>query len=469
MTSQPNRRDMLRTAGAALAAGATLGACQGVASDATGKRPNVLFLMTDQQTLRAISAGGNPSLQTPNMDALAADGARFEKSYCTSPVCGPSRSSLITGRMPHETGVNVNGQSIHRSIPNFGQVFRAAGYETAWTGKWHLPGSYPRADSLAGFRHLQVKSTNYAMGGATDDAVADRAVEFLEADHRGPFLLAVSLHNPHDICHWTGKRPVQYGPGHPDVGAFPPLPANFAVDPSEPEFIRDCRRRTEYGPENGHTRNWDDVQWRAYLRAYYDYTQQVDATLGRVLDALGRRGLEENTLIVFTSDHGEGCAAHHWVVKLMLYDEPAGVPMIVSFPGRVPRGLVDRTHLVSGIDVLPTLCDYANVAIPDGLRGESLRPLIETPDVAGREFLVCELQPFPSQPRRRGRMVRTARFKYIVFSDGARAEMLFDMDSDPGETRNLAGEADHRDELIRHRKLLAGWVEETADEFDGVK
>ena len=465
MSTRCHRREVLKAAGLGAAAVALPGVVSAAAAetkDGNKKGPNVLFVMTDQQTLRAMSACGNKHVRTPNMDALAATGVRFERSYCTSPVCGPSRSSLMTGRMPHETGVNVNGQGIDPAIPNLGQVFRRAGYETAWAGKWHLPASYPPADAIPGFDYLRVKKkVRFALGGSTDDPVADEAIRFLRRGHDRPFLLGVSLHNPHDICGWTGRKPVEQR----DPDSLPPLPGNFAVDPNEPEFITWCRRRRKYGPENTHTVDWDDTQWRAYLRAYYDFTEQVDRTLGRVLAAVRQAGLEDNTVVLFTSDHGEGCAAHHWVVKLMLYEEPATVPLVIRYPGVVPAGKVDRTHLVWGLDVVPTLCDYAGLRAPREVRGISLRPLVDDPKLPGREFLVTELQPFRDNPQRLGRMVRTARHKYVVFSEGRRPEMLFDLERDPGETKNLARDPAMQDDLRRHRALLAGWVKQTGDAF----
>ena len=456
-----HRRDFVK----GIALGTTSLAVPGgaaVAGSANRNCPNVLFLMTDQQTLRAMSAYGNRHLHTPHMDSIAAGGVRFEKSYCTSPVCGPSRSSLITGRMPHETGVNVNGQTPDPATANMGHIFRRAGYETAWAGKWHLPASYPRGPgaTIPGFDYLPVAKPT-GLGAQTDAPVADQAIKFLRKEHGRPFLLAVSLHNPHDICAWTGRKPVD----RPSIDRCPPLPANFAVDPQEPEFLRDCRRRTYYGPENQHTKDWDRDQWRRYLYAYYRFTEQVDKTIGRLLATLREQGLEDDTLIVLTSDHGEGSAGHQWVVKLMLYEEPVTVPLIVNFKGRTPAGVADKEHLVSGIDVVPTICDYAGVRPPKDVTGMSLRPLIEHSKLPGREFVVSELQPFLRQPERKGRMVRTLRYKYVVFSDGQNPEMLFDLQADPGETDNLARDPAMPAELKRHRTLLANWVESTKDNF----
>ena len=138
------RREFLRSLGLGAAVLATPDLAGAKRADSVRRRPNVLFVMTDQQTRHAMSAYGNRYLKTPHMDSIAAHGVRFEKSYCTAPVCGPSRSSLVTSRMPHVTGVNVNGQTPDPSLSNMGHVFRDAGYATAWAGKWHLPKSYPQ-------------------------------------------------------------------------------------------------------------------------------------------------------------------------------------------------------------------------------------------------------------------------------------------------------------------------------------
>src|SRR5688572_11735645 len=143
------------------------------------QRPNILFLFTDQQSLRAMSGAGNPYLHTPHLDALAAAGVRFTNSYCASPVCGPSRAALLTGRMPHEVGVRVNDLAPDPSIPNTGEVLGAAGYETAWTGTWHLPQAYPEVREIRGFEYLPTSAGPHKHGIVTDDPTADAAIEFL--------------------------------------------------------------------------------------------------------------------------------------------------------------------------------------------------------------------------------------------------------------------------------------------------
>jgi len=421
------------------------------------KKPNILFVFTDQQSARAMSCAGNSHLYTPHMDALAASGVRFAQAYCAAPVCGPSRASLTTGRLPHETGVLVNDMTPDPTIANMGELFRQAGYYTAWSGRWHLPDHGPQ---LRGFECLHDQEVALGRGTIGDSHVTDVAIDFLQEQHEQPFFLGVSLCNPHDICGWIRNPSV---PPSNDAG-LPPLPPNFAIDPEESEFIGKCRRRTYYGDEGTHTWDWDELQWRTYLDAYYRFTEEVDVQIGRLLHTLRTTGLEDDTLVLFTSDHGEGMAAHRWVVKLMLYEEPTRVPFIVRWPGHIPAAVVDDHHLVSGLDVLPTLCDWAGVDYPE-VTGISLRPLVENPQQAGRPFLVSELCPDTEDLEMQARMLRTQRYKYLAFSEGQNPEMLFDLEEDPGETRNLALNANGQQELDRHRTLLQEWCIQTDDPF----
>src|ERR1051326_5782908 len=173
-----------------------------------GGRPNILFVFTDQQTRGALSAWGNRFLHTPHLDSLARNGVMFWNSYCAAPVCGPARASLVTGRMPHETGLEWNGLPLPAHFPTLGEVFRQAGYETAWAGPWHLSEYCPAADSdLRGFRHFGVpRSPLEHLGTHVDETIAAQPIEFLHQPHRQPFFLGVSLVNPHDICYWIMER-----------------------------------------------------------------------------------------------------------------------------------------------------------------------------------------------------------------------------------------------------------------------
>lgn len=414
-------------------------------------RLNVLIITTDQQRVDVMSTVGNKWVKTPNMDSLAARGVYFVNSYCSYPLCSPSRSSLHTGRTPHEIGVNVNTVPIDPAIPISGQVFRAAGYETAYAGKWHMPDPYP-SDGIAGYEVLNKTSRQRKLAHDVDEAAMNVAVDFLRRKHDKPFLLVVSFINPHDICLLAGEKPLsgevwnKYKPG-PDA-VLPPLPTNFASPVGAPE-----------SPKLLSHAQWDHNHWRGYCYAYYRMMEDVDRQVGQVLEALRKSGEEENTLVVFTSDHGEGLGSHRWTGKMMFYEGEAAVPLIVSGKGVTPAGRIDREHLVSTLDVLPTICDYTGVKPPPSLRGESLRSVIEKPEQPGHEFVASEM----ARGGQRNFMLRTKRYKYMIFPGAQPSEMLFDLQSDPGETKNLAGDAAMAGELQRHRQLLTQWKATTEE------
>lgn len=435
-------------------------------------RPNVVLIITDQQTRATIGVYGNDRTRTPAMDSLAAGGAAFEKSYCASPLCSPGRAGILTGRMPHAAGVNVNDEPVRDGVANLGEMFAAAGYETAWAGKWNLPESFPTgAGAIPGFLNLDWQRGLYRdLGASVDSDIAAEAVRYLSEDRAEPFFLGVSLYNPHDICFWVMGRDHDVLPVPPPGAALPELPENFDADPDEPEMVKWIRSQDAviegYGwTELRWTEDWDEQHWRRYLYAYDRLVEMADAQIGRVLGALADNGLADDTLVVLTSDHGEGTAAHRWVTKQMLYEEPVTVPLILRWPGAVPAGRFDRDHLASAIDVAPTLCDYAGVAGPKDLPGRSLRPVIDDPDLPGAPYVVSELQPSPFRMDLKGRMIRTGRYKYLAFSAGADPEMLFDLERDPLETANLAKGPDHSDVLVEHRALLEAWVQATDDDF----
>jgi arylsulfatase A-like enzyme len=445
---------MTRRSFLAASASASFYATHAQAPDA---RPNVLFLITDQHSADAISANGNSYLHTPAIDSLIADGVSFRQSYATYPVCSPARSSWFTSRMPHETGVRDNGQAIAADLPTMGEHFRAAGYNTVYGGKWHLPKSFgdPRGfDQLIGGKSL---------GAQMDEPLATAVTDFLAAKQQKPFLLVASFMNPHDICGWIrahkGTRDYQ------NLAQFPPAPANMAVDPGEPEYYQHHRT----GGYNlmsqavGIASDWDRDDVRFYLHSYYRMIEDVDRQIGRVLNALRASPAAQSTIVVLTSDHGEGMGAHRWAQKAAFWEEAVRVPFVVSGRGVERRGVVDSHTLVSGLDVLPTICDYARVAPPAGMRGVSLRPAIAGKSL-DRPFVVSELSVYGG-PDRQGRMLRTKRHKYVVFNGGARPEQLFDLELDPGEVYNLVSRPQAAETLNEHRTLLKRWVQETADDF----
>jgi len=469
----------------------------GIAQQKTSpnKKPNVLLIFTDQQHADMLSAAGNPYLKTPAMDELAANGVIFTESYCTSPVCGPARSSIISGLMPHQTGVEWNGQSMKEDVVNSGEIFRSAGYETVWAGKWHLPESYPQQAKvknkhIKGFDLLpfwEPDQPRWFLGAETDPPLTKAVVSYLENYHQEkPLFLAVSYHNPHDICmyprksgwvqpndslleirHYGFKHQLPKAVGtHPaTIDILPPLPHNHAIPEDEPDFITEKRmNHDEYGVETKlATAEFNDLTWQGYLNAYHRLTEMVDVEIGKVLEALKAHGYWENTLIIFTSDHGDGAAAHKWAAKLSFYEEAAKVPMIVCWPEIKSRGYVNKTHSVSQIDILPTMLDYAGIESAIQFTGQSMKPLIDGLNPSWRQYTVVELADFKKDPSRKGRMIRMGAFKYTIYSTGE--QQLFNIDRDPGELQNLVAEAAMQPVRQQCRTYLLEWAKQTKDEF----
>jgi len=414
--------------------------------DGPGLPPNILLIVTDQQHADAIAALGNKGLRTPAMDSLVRGGTAFRRSYTTNPVCSPARSSVLTGRMPSETGVYKNGMPIRSDIPNIGEWLSSrAGYESVYAGKWHMPRSY--SATLPGFRVLHTGIGGF--GVVCDTAVSMACASYIlnRPDDAKPFCMVASFMQPHDICEWlrhntTVPDEMPY-PGIEDQ--LPELPDNFEYDEREPVTVSDQRKSRE-----GVRGNWPHEHWRYYRWSYNRHIEQVDGEIGRVLDALRMKDLDRNTLVIFTSDHGEGLGHHQMVRKSTPYDEAARVPMVVSMPGTVKRGAGDGTHLVSGVDIVPTICDYAGVDAPAGMRGLSMRPLLEGQQTKWRSHIVVE------HNNDTGRSIVSERYKYALYR-GDDTEMLFDLEKDPLETNNLTFDRRHKEAVRQHREMLCKW------------
>ncbi len=303
-------------------------------------RPNILFIITDQQSADAMSCRmGKQFLHTPTMDRLAQTGMLFTRAYSPNPLCMPSRNSMFTGRYPHETGVTQNADPAGGLNPKefvcLGTYFRNAGYDAAYSGKWHL--CFKVKDIEAhGFEIVTGKAK-----GDHDAGVTDGAVKFLARPHDKPFLLVASFLNPHNICEWArrlaGREQVlkcgEIGEP-PPLEQLPPLPANLAPPKNEPDGMTLMRRAYQVDSGPFPVGKFTPEDWRKHRWGYYRMIEKVDAEIGKVLAALRQAGLEENTLIVFTADHGECAGAHGFNQKTVLYDESARVPLIVACKGK---------------------------------------------------------------------------------------------------------------------------------------
>ncbi len=448
-----------------------------------------------------LSCAGNDYVRTPNLDSLARAGVRFERAYVTNPVCMPSRMSLMTGRMPSSCGIECNEDNSvpEKAVPqrivsaSLGHTFREAGYRTVYGGKVHLP-KVEGGDRTIAHYGFELISSNER------EELARTCAAYLKEKHERPFLMVASFINPHDICYMAinafaasqGQTALDSEPGRYLQRALrrpegvseeeffrtlcPPLPRNLEVSKDELSvYMLDKREFQRYVRQS-----WTDRDWRLHRWAYARLTEQVDREIGIVLEALRETGREQDTLVVMTSDHGDQDASHRLEHKEVLYEESVRVPLIVSWKGVTRPGAVDREHLVSnGLDLHPTLCDFAAIRPSPSLSGRSLRALAEGRSARRwRDYLVVE--------NHIARLVHTGRWKYKVGRggkhegdsclicrdrirdwDGRVREMLIDLEGDPGEMENLAPQRRFSAELALGRKRLAQWYRENGEKLAG--
>jgi arylsulfatase A-like enzyme len=437
-------------------------------------RPNVLFIVSDDQGTWALGCAGNPEIRTPNLDRLAQRGVRFDNFFCASPVCSPARASLLTGDIPSRHGVHdwIRAGSVGPERVDYlaGQtmitdVLAGQGWRCGLVGKWHLGAAdVPRGNFVKWFAHQSGMGPYYGapmidhdrpvqVDGYLSDVLSDVAAGFLaaEAGRPEPFWLSLNFTAPH--YPWIDSHPKQYTDLYRDC-AFESCPQ----EPPHPWFAGG-----KPAIERGITER------RESLVGYFAAVTAMDAAIGRVLDALDRAGLTEHTLVVFMSDNGMNCGHHgiwgkgNGTRPQNMYDTSVKVPCIVSQPGRIPAGRVNA-DLVSAYDVFPTLVDWLGVdyAPPRAQPGRSFRAALEDrPFEADREVVVYdEYGPV--------RMVRTADWKYVHrYPDGPHE--LFHLTADPGERRNLVDAPAHAVTLAGLRRRLEGWFVRYVDpRRDGV-
>ena len=443
------------------------------AANAKTEQPDIIYIFTDQQSASMMSCAGNKWLKTPAMDYIATNGMRFERAYTTNPVCSPARVSFMTGRFPGSfktaQGKPARENDGSMSIPQVSDkvaettiaaFLKKADYELVYGGKKHLPQSLtPQA---LDFRMLNIDQR---------DDLADSCAGFIKEKHAKPYFMVASFINPHDICYMALNGLSFDHPGYPPekkigiaqrtlVQALklpegvtedeffakhcPPLPENFEPQQDEPQAITSLLTRRKF---RMHARkNYSERDWRLHRWAYCRLTELVDRQIQTLLDALKESGRERDTLIIFSSDHGDMDSAHRSEHKTMLYEEAANIPFMAMWKGHIPAGRVDKNHLISnGLDLLPTLCDYAGVKGVSDPRGRSLRPLFEGKSVAWRKTLGVESEI--------GRMVVDSnKCKYIKYDAVGKEEQLLDLKNDPHEMRHFTDEPEYASRLAELRK-----------------
>jgi arylsulfatase A-like enzyme len=468
------------------------------------KRPNILFILTDQHRLSAVGAYGPTPCRTPRIDELARDGVLFENAYTTCPVCSPARATIMTGQYPHTHGITGNIHDISCAVHELqdrpgllSRRLQAAGYSLGYTGKWHLgtdttaafgatntpvlprdvgfegqnfPGhgngghgfaEYREYLERGGWQHRvkpwSEKSPNIWFSGELEGP-AESTVEHFLADHtislmerfrtKGrPFFIWHNFWGPH-IPYWV---PGEYLELYRNV-EIPPWqnygwPSRQIPGPHHVVIHPDHERL-----------QWND--WATTIRYYYAFATLIDAEIGRMIDHLRTSGLLEDTVIVFSADHGETLGSHGGLTDKGWhhFEETHRIPMIIRMPGVSPRR-VDR--LVSLLDIYPTLLDLAGSQWDrQAVQGESLRPLLSGTPGTWRDSVVTEFCSLNNLAMTM-RTLRVGHMKY-GFSSGARDE-LYDLGRDPHETLNLIDNPEYRVSADELRARLADWMKETGD------
>ncbi len=451
-----------------------LGGTSAIAEDA---RRNVLFIISDDLN-NLLGCYGDPQVKTPNIDRLATRGVLFNKAYCSFPLCGPSRNSILTGLYPNSTGIHANGQVFRQTIPNqlsMPQAFRQQGYFAARIGKlYHYnvpnsigtnghddPGSWEMELNPAGVDRLEehphiFSLTKNQFGGTLSwyaspksdehhtDALmakdADWVLERCAREKQRPFFLAVGFFRPH-TPYVAPKSPYF------DMYKESEMPVVQGIDEDRADIPA-----AGLASQKKEQEQMTDELRRQCRQAYYASISFMDTQVGVVVNSLERHGLADNTVIVFTSDHGYHMGEHGLWQKMSLFEESARVPMLIVAPG-MSKGTISETP-VSQIDLFPTLAELCKLFIPDNLQGQSLVPMLKDPSYTGRGWALTQV----SRGGRRGNAkngnaaddpffgysLRTPRWRYTEWDGGNAGKELYDHDNDPRELTNIVGNDEHK-------------------------
>jgi choline-sulfatase len=440
------------------------------------KPSNVLLILSDEHSRRVLGCYGNRMIKTPNLDALAARGVRFSDAYTNSPICVPARASLATGRYVHDIRFWDNGIPYDGSVPSWHHRLKQAGHEAVSIGKLHFrsidddngfteevmplhvvdgigdPAGWlrePLVERKAALRLATQAGRGDSDYQGYDGRITDAAVDWLKARAASrlekPWALFVSLVCPH--------FPLIARPEWYDLYPESEMPVPALCDPTQwPDhpYVRAIRECQVY------QKGFDDQSLRRALAAYFGLVSYVDHNVGRLVEALGSSGLADNTRIIYSSDHGDNLGTRGLWGKSTMYEESAGIPMIVAGP-ELPRGGVCREP-VSLVDCFPTIVKWAGVAPNPADRDLPGLPLDEVVRTAPKRTILCEYHAAGAATG--AFMIRKGPFKYVYYA--RMPAQLFDLDIDPQEAHDLAGEPGYAGLLAECEHELRGVVDPDA-------
>jgi arylsulfatase A-like enzyme len=420
-------------------------------------RPNILIVYSDQLRADALGCAGNPVVQTPNMDRLAREGARFTNAHVTFPLCCPFRAALMTGKHPHSTGMYANHYPIPLDQTFLADVLRRSGYQTGYVGKWHLNGgtkhSFVKPEERLGFErfigfsrgHEYVNSVFYR-----DDDPQPRTSRRYQPDYQTDHLIELM----DDWRRDPDGRPffgmICYGLPHPPLIA----PEHY-LNMYSPDDVPINAEITE-----------DEPRAREFLAKYYGLVTSVDDNVGKLLDWLDAQGLADNTFVLLVSDHGEMAGEHGHYGKKMAFLNSMHVPMLVRYPDRVAAGRVVADVVDPSVDTMPALLDLCGIPIPDEVQGVSYVPLLDGADQPTRDAIYYEVLQETEGPEKfpiPERGVRTCDWLYVRTEAGVKG--LYDLKNDPLETTDLSGTDGVAEVMARLDGMLSAHMQRTGDDW----
>jgi arylsulfatase A-like enzyme len=458
------RREFLRVSAAGLGA-LSLDARTPGGREA-GERPNILFILTDDQRFDTMGCAGNPIIRTPNVDALAREGVRFERAFVTTPICAASRASILTGTFERTHTYTFTTPPPGRALVDISYplLLRKAGYRTGFVGKLGVAvgkGVEEEMFDFARFTGLPHIQTINGVERHMTEVEGEYAVEFLRGGRAGqPFCLAWCPGAPHAD---DGDPKQYFWPPAVDglyKDAVIPVPetAAPAYYEAQPGFLKNTMNRTRWA-----WRFDTPEKYQTMVKGYYRMISGIDLVLGRILAELARLGLDRKTVIIYTSDNGYFLGERGYADKWLMYDLSIRVPLVICDPRMPPgeRGLV-RPEMALNVDLPATLLDLAGIELPGAFQGRSLRPLLGRAKPAWRKEIFCEeLWDHPEIPQ--SECVRTERWKYIQYPKHPDYVELFDLEGDPQEKHNLAREARYRATLEGLRERCRQWIRDLVE------
>ncbi|MBG89329.1 MAG: sulfatase [Verrucomicrobiales bacterium] len=431
-------------------------------------RPNIIFLLTDDQRYDTLGCNGNSIIHTPNIDALAERGVNFDRAYVTTSICAPNRASILTGQYVSRHGMlefnkELSPDQMSHTYP---ALLKKSGYRTGFIGKYGV--GKPPGKDVFDFSRGFAGQGRFIMqkDGKTrhlTSIMCDQAIDFLKGCRRDqPFHLSISFKAPHvqdSASVKSDQFPFDPAPHiadlYSDITIPSPLTANQEFFTRWPDFLKNSENRSRWA-----VRHWGPERNQVSLKGYYRLVSGVDHAVGRIVKELKRRGFDDNTIIIFSSDHGQYLGEYGFAGKWYPHEASIHIPMIIFDPrqSESARGIRNREFALS-IDIAPTILDYAGIDAPERMQGRSVVSVAEgrTPEDWRKEIFYEHhfVPPWEGMSIPRNEGIRTHRWKYIQYLDSKPLfEELYDLETDPHETVNLAFRDEHTSRMGAFRKQL---------------